>query len=146
LSAKPQSWQHSDFVDAFPNGNRGAPRCEVRLRISLRFSPSSTGTEGTGSTAEPAEMIGETRNLSEKGLAICVPSNRIDRRYLNVVGGQIDLALQLPTGTVQMRATPLWCKKSLDQQTSAGYLIGLRITEMSDQEWVSLVRYVHSFL
>jgi len=102
--------------------------------------------EGTGGTVEPAEMVGESRNLSEKGLAIRVPSNHIERQYLNVVGGQIQLALDLPTGTVQMRATPVWCRKLSEEQTSEGYLVGLRITEMTDQEWVRLVRYVRSFL
>ena len=145
MSAKPQAWQLSHFVDDFPHGNRREPRCEVSLRVSLRFSYSSERTEATGSIGL-AEMIGATRNLSEKGLAIRVPSNRIERRDLNVVGGQIQLALDLPNGTVQMRATPIWCKKLWEEEMSESYLIGLRITEMSDQVWVSLVRYVRSSL
>ena len=91
-------------------------------------------------------MIGETRNLSEIGLAVSMPSNHIDHRYLNVVGCRVHLTLDLPVGPVQMLVTPRWCQKLLEEEGVESYLVGLRITEMIDEEWVGLVRYVHACL
>ena len=91
-----------------------------------------------------SELIGETSNLSEIGLAVAVPSNRIDHRYLNVVGCCVHLTLDLPAGPVQMLVTPRWCQKLWEEEGVESYLVGLRITEMSDEEWVGLVRYVYA--
>jgi hypothetical protein len=143
LNVALQAGQPSHFVDDFPGGRRQAPRCEVKLRFSLRIDRSAAQATGSGSAPE---LIGETRNLSEIGLAVSVPSNRIDHRYLNVVGCHFHLTLDLPAGPVQMLVTPRWCQKLCAEDGVESYLVGLRITEMSDEEWVGLVRYVHASL
>jgi hypothetical protein len=43
-----------------------------------------------------------------------------------------------------MLATPKWYNWSSEEGEEKSYLVGLRITEMSDEEWVLLVRYVHT--
>ncbi|MDQ6652465.1 MAG: PilZ domain-containing protein, partial [Acidobacteriota bacterium] len=106
---------------------------------------SSLRAEAVESGQQPSEMIGETRNLSERGLAISVPSNHLDHRYLNIVGCQVDLTLDLPTGPIQMQVTTRWCKRLLEEETER-YLVGLLITKMRDEEWVAMVRYVHASL
>jgi PilZ domain len=140
LTAIPQAWRPSHFVDDFPEGRRQAPRCEVKLRVSLRCDPASTEV----GNATAAELIGETRDLSEIGLAVRVPSNHSDHRYLNVVGTSVQLTLDLPTGPVSMLATPRWCQTLSAEDEAGTNLIGLRITKMSDEAWVALVRYVHA--
>ncbi len=141
MTAIPRAWRPSHFIDDFPEGGRQAPRCKVKLRVSLCCDPASTAV-GNGTAAE---LIGETRDLSEIGLAVRVPSNRIDHRYLNVVGSLVHLTLDLPAEPVQMLVTPRWCQKLSDEEVES-YLIGLRITEMRDEAWVALVRYVHGRL
>jgi hypothetical protein len=141
LTAILQPWRPSQFIDDFPEGRRQAPRCTVKLRVTLRCNPVSTTVGNTTAT----ELIGETRDLSEIGLAVRVPSNHIDHRYLNVVGSLVHLALDLPAGPVQMQVTPRWCQK-LSAEEVESYLIGLRITEMRDEAWVALVRYVHDLV
>lgn len=133
-------------MDDFAGGRRQAPRCEARLKVSLRFVTSPPGQLTTADQMEAPEIIGETRNLSETGLAISLPSNHLGDRYFNVVGSTLDLTLELPAGTVHVRATPKWCKWYSDEKTERTYLIGLRITEMEDEEWVLLVRYVNACL
>jgi PilZ domain len=86
-------------------------------------------------------MEGYTRNLSETGLAIVVPSLHFGGRYLNVVGSPLHIQLALPQGRVRIRATPVRCERLEDEE---GYLIGVRITEMNDSEWVKLVQYVRA--
>ena len=94
---------------------------------------------------QSSELIGETVNLSETGVAISVSSRHIDHRYLNIVGCKLDLTLDLPTGPVQMQVTTKWCRL-LEEETAERYVMGMRITKMSDDEWVALVRYVHASL
>ena len=146
MKAWMQSWRPSNFIDDFEGGRRQAPRCEVRLKVALRFSLSPLAAEANSSTPQLSEMIGETLNLSETGLAVAVPSNHIDHRYLNIVGCTLHLTLELPDEPVQMHATPKWCEWRLEDERVRSYLIGLRITEMSDEEWVRLVRYIHASL
>jgi hypothetical protein len=131
-------------VDESVTPQRQSPRCKSKLGVSLRLSSPWLKAEGDATSVD--EIRGETRNLSETGLAVSVPSNRIGSRYLNVVGCTLDLTLELPTGPpVRMHATLKWCDWFLGDNTTS-YQIGLRISEMKDEEWVRLVRYVHASL
>jgi len=94
--------------------------------------------------AFPPLLEGYTRSLSETGLALIVPSLYFGGHYLNVVGSTLHIMLELPTGTVPIRATPVRCEKLDDKEGETGYLIGVRITEMNDSEWVRLVQYVRT--
>ncbi len=144
MRALMQSPPPNQFIDTFSEGHRQAPRCEARLNVSLRLS--SPWFEAEKAAHPVPQVTGITRNLSETGLAISLPSNRIGGRYLNIVGSTLHLTLDLPTGPIEMYATPKWCKWLLDDRTTNSYHLGLRITEMSDEEWVRLVRYVHACL
>jgi hypothetical protein len=105
------------------------------------FSLSLQGAEERAASL-PSLLAGYTRNLSETGLALVVPSLHFGGHYLNVVGSTLHIMLELPTGTVPIRATPVRCERLDGKET--GYLIGVRITEMNDSEWVRLVQYVRS--
>jgi hypothetical protein len=102
------------------------------------------GAEGRGGATPSSLLEGYTRNLSETGLALVVPSLHFDGHYLNVVGSPLHLMLELPTGTVRIRATPVRCERLDGKERETGYLIGVRITEMNDSEWVRLVQYVRT--
>jgi hypothetical protein len=139
LTAIRQPWPHSHFIDDFPAGRREAPRCEASLAVTLSCDVSATAVQ----KATASVLLGETCNLGEKGFAVRVPANRIDNHYLNVIGSLFDLTLDLPAGPLRMLVTPRWCQK-LSQEGVEGFMIGLRITEMRDQDWVELVRYVQA--
>lgn len=141
MRASRQAWQHSHI--AGESERRSAPRCEAHLEARLLFSLSLQGTEGHDSaTVLPSLLEGYTRNLSETGLALVVPSLHFGGRYLNVVGSTLHVMLELPTGTVRIRATPVRCERLGEKEGETGYLVGVRITEMNDSEWVRLVQYV----
>lgn len=122
---------------------RSAPRCEAHLEARLLFSLSLRGT-GERAAAFPSLLEGYTRNLSETGLALIVPSLHFGGQYLNVVGSTLHICLELPGGNVPIRATPVRCERLDDNGRETGYLIGVRITEMNDSEWVRLVQYVRA--
>ncbi|PYS50274.1 MAG: hypothetical protein DMF68_07655 [Acidobacteria bacterium] len=144
MRALMQSSPPNQFIDTEGSGRRQAPRCDAELNISLRLS--SPWYEAEKGARETPQIMGTTQNLSETGLAVSLPSNRIGGRYLNIVGSTLHLTLNLPTGPIEMYATPKWCKWLLDDKTTNSYHLGLRIIEMSDEEWVRLVRYVHACL
>ena len=146
MRAKLQLWQRSQPVNDSVVERREAPRCEVRLKVVIRLGGASLQAVVAGAAPEPAEMIGETRNLSETGLAVCVPANRIGNRYLNVAGCKLKLTLMLPSGLVQMHATPKWCNQLAPTEGPGGFVFGLRVTAMDDQQWVTMVRFVHDCL
>jgi hypothetical protein len=147
LKSRPQSWPHSHYVDRVAPGRRQAPRCEARLRLSVRFGLSLLQVGAGDCVPPPGEMSGTTRDLSETGLAVSLSSNHIGDRYFNVVGCTLQITLELPDGPVEIRATPKWCRWFLEEESpQRSYLLGLRIIEMTDEEWVRLVRYVQACL
>jgi len=148
LKSRPQSWPRSHFVDdAEAGGRRQSPRCQARLKLSVRFGLSLLEVGADGACAQRPEMGGVTRDLSETGLAVSLATNHIGERYFNVVGCTLQLTLELPDGPVEIRATPKWCRWFMEEEEAARrYLLGLRIIEMADEQWVRLVRYVHACL
>ena len=85
-------------------------------------------------------MVGHTRDISETGLAIVVTSDSPGSQRDALIGRELRIVLDLPAGLTHLRgivvrAQPL----SADEK---GYLIGVRITEMNDKDWVHMVRYI----
>ena len=148
MKSRPQSWPRSHFVDDLAaGGRRQSPRCQARLKLSVRFGLSLLEVGGDGSCSGLPEMGGVTRNLSETGLAVSLSTNHIGERNFNVVGCTLQVTLELPDGPVEIRATPKWCRWFMEEEEAARrYLLGLRIIEMADEQWVRLVRYVHACL
>ena len=146
MRANIQPWQRSHLGREVNFDRRETSRCEVRLKVVIRFSLSSLSDAASGSVADDSEIIGETLNLSETGMAVCLPSNRIGNRFLSVAGCKLVLTLTLPTGPVQVQATPRWCDQLATSEASTCYVIGLRVTKMDDEQWVKLARYVRKCL
>jgi hypothetical protein len=114
----------------------------------VRFGPPLLEVDA-GDCGDPREpgMGGVSRDLSETGLAVSLSTNHIGDRYFNVVGCTLQITLELPDGPVEIRATPKWCRWFMEEEEARRrYLLGLRIIEMADEQWVRLVRYVHACL
>ena len=160
MKALQRAWQHNGRGEASAavataaaaDERRVAPRCAAYLEARLLFSLSLEKRDGGGGgsdaqqqqAASPALLEGYTRNLSETGLALVVPSLQLGGRYFNLVGSPLHIVLELPGGRVRIRATPVRCERLDEKEGEEGYLIGLRITEMNDSEWVKLVQYVRT--
>jgi PilZ domain len=145
LRALQPAWRHNPgnrSAAAKAVERRAAPRCSAHLEARLLFSLSLRDARAVSHDAAlPSQLEGHTRNLSETGLAIIVPSLHFGGRYLNVVGSPLHIQLELPEGPVRIRATPVRAERLGEEE---GYLLGVRITEMNDSEWVKLVQYVRA--
>lgn len=144
MRALQQAWRHNPQA---ANDRRRAPRCDAHLEARLLFSLSLQEAGGSAPPAspQPKPLTGYTRNISETGLALFVPSLKFGDHYLNVVGRQLRIMLKLPTGTVRVHATLVRCERleALDEEAE-GYLLSACISEMNDSEWVELVQYVRT--
>ena len=147
LKALQPAWRHSTSAAA-ASERRHAPRCVAHLETRLLFSLSLQEAEGSAASGQtttfPRALEGYTRNISETGLALVVPKLETDGHYFNAVGCRLRIMLELPTVKVSINATPVRCERLEGAESEEGYLIGVRITEMSDSEWVRLVQYVRT--
>jgi c-di-GMP-binding flagellar brake protein YcgR len=87
-------------------------------------------------------MVGHTRDISETGLAIVVTSDSPDSQRDELIGRELQIVIDLPDGLTHLRCTVVRLKELAAEDSEEGYLVGVRITEMNDKDWVHMVRYI----
>jgi PilZ domain-containing protein len=119
---------------------RRAARRKAQRKARLMISVSLTTG---GETTMPLE--GYTRDISEDGLAIIVPSLRVGDTYLNSEDCTVRVVLlEVPAGSVEIYATPVRYQYLEVSGPEEGHLLGLRITKMSDEDRARYDRYLRS--
>ncbi|HEX8634509.1 MAG TPA: PilZ domain-containing protein [Pyrinomonadaceae bacterium] len=143
-SSPPDGWGGGERRSA----TRYAAQLDARLLFQMSVARDDAAAAATGGVAPDGDgtlrLVGHTRNLSETGLAFIVPTLRIGRQFAHVLGRRLRITLYLPSGHVEIRATPVRYEQLPPSDPERGYLIGVRITEMTDDEWVRVVEYVRS--
>ena len=129
-------------------------KAQRNVRLILNFSPSETGSAPADESQQSIlTLAGQTRNFSETGLAIFVPSLRVGGYDLNIIGRSLKIDVDIPNGPVHITAVAVRCQRLGDKGDKGerggkgdarGFVIGVRITEMNDKEWVRLVRYIRT--
>ena len=110
-----------------------AERRNHSIPIKVWFEPD----KATGKLKLPIEkllVLGETKDLSSSGIAFIVSSIRIKENYL--VGEQraLNAEIDLPTGKVQMQIVGQRYEQVGLHISTARYLIGAKITEISEED------------
>lgn len=120
---------------------RSSPRRKAQRQARLLFNVSLV-SEATGeSNVQTIPLAGFTRDVSEKGLGLIVPSLRVGDRYLVDEGCTLRVVLlDLPTGEVEIFCTPRRYEEMKAPET--GHLIGVEITEMSEQDHARLLQFL----
>ena len=121
-------------------GNRRRSK-RVRARLTFRLSLFDPRVNSNGSRRLPA-LNGHTLDVSSTGLALIVPAIRIGEHYLAGADRKLHIKLELPTGPVEMKVTTVRYECLEDSPEDTGYLIGARITEMSDQDRATYNSYI----
>ena len=111
----------------FAGDRRHMPRRRVRLEFTV-----VPETPNKANGRRPQSLRGYTRDISVNGLGLIVPAIRIADRYLAGENCQLGVTLELPTGSVHIRAVSARYEP-LENEDDQGYLIGARIIEMSDE-------------
>ena len=121
-----------NFLRRFVGERRRAPRTPARLAVTV--SPHGHGF-GDGEDDDAPSLAGHTRDLSSTGIALLLPSVRIGGRYLTGEGTTLHVTLQLPAGRIQLCAAPVRYERlEGDDGYVEGYLVGVRITYISDPD------------
>jgi len=103
-------------------------KCEVELLADLSLLDADAG--------EPLESLifmGQTSDLSAGGLAMIIPSTIIDERFC---GGEhrLNISLHLPDGVVGLEVSPVRCEPITGINSTRGYLLGTRITNVKQRD------------
>ncbi|HEV2800072.1 MAG TPA: PilZ domain-containing protein [Pyrinomonadaceae bacterium] len=138
-------WRRKDNAEQPRRATRHEAQLDARLLFQLTAHTSNNPDAGNATHAtRPLRLVGRTRNISETGLAFVVPSLRIGEEFAGVLGCPLLITLYLPSGSVEIQATPVRYEPLPPTSSERGYLIGVQITEMSDHEWVRMVEYVRT--
>jgi hypothetical protein len=90
----------------------------------------------------PQTLVGRTRNLSETGFALVVPSLRLGTNKLNDGNSTLRLMLDFPTGTAEIHVVSVRSHQLGEKDLDSGYLIGAKITHASDDARARLTKFL----
>lgn len=110
---------------------RQSPRLDANLQARLEFSVLLREAESSNSGVQHLRAVaGHTVNISAHGLALVLRAQNIEEQFLAGGVGSMSIELDLPNGmSLEIQATPVRYEKRED-----GYLIGARISEMSERD------------
>jgi hypothetical protein len=144
-----------ELIRAFANrlrqyvGNRrAAPRYVTHLEAGLALSVSVPSSKVSPEQAErlgrSLKIAGYTRDISATGLALIVPTIRVGGQYLTGENRTLQIILKLPSGTVEIYGTSVRYSPLDEEGADTGYIIGVQITTMSDQDRKRFNAYIES--
>lgn len=111
----------------------------LRGKASVPFSLSLPGSSG-----DVATLTGHTRDMRATGLSLIVPDIRIGEEEITVEDRALRVMLELPSGPIEMEVAPVRYERLDAEGTEEGYLIGVRIKEISDSDCVRFVKYLRA--
>lgn len=127
-----------------PN-RRSSPRFQARIPTSLSLADHAGGLSPiVGHIDRPPVIPGETVDISLNGLSLLVPSLRTDRHDLTQLQHVWRIVMALPIGHVQIHALLVRYQRFRGNDPRTGYLIGVRIEEMSEADRMLFTDYVRT--
>ena len=121
-------------------------RREARFEAYLPFTISLLSAEDDPSENfhKMPSLEGQTRDISNKGLTLLLPSSRIRSVYLTVSDIYLGIRLELPGGPVGMITTSVRFEQLSGKEAGFGYLLGVRIIKMQEDEHERYMEYLGS--
>lgn len=127
----------------FIGNRRRAKRARASANFTLSLADPRTSTNGL---RRLPSLTGHTLDISSTGIAMVVSAIRIGEHYLVGDDRRLFLKLELPDGPVDMNVTPVRYESLDEGHEESGYLIGARITEMSDPDRTRFEEFVAKVL
>lgn len=91
-------------------------------------------------------MEGHTSDLSASGLSLIVPAITLGEHHLVGENRSLNLKLELPEGPIELQVKPVRYESLEEDETESGYLIGVQIGRMSDEDRAKFMNYVSMLL
>jgi hypothetical protein len=118
---------------------RRSKRHNVRLPFWLSLISPSKNLNGQ---QRISSMGGHTLDLSVSGLGLIVPKITLGEHHLVGENRSLTVKLELPAGAIEMQVLPVRYESLEEHETETGYLIGVRILRMSDEDRGSFADYL----
>ncbi len=119
-----------EYVTERRSSRRRSARYAARIPFNVSVADSKRGSDAAGAKPAPS-LAGRTRDLGEDDLNLVVPSIRIGGDYITLKENRLSITLELPSGAVSLIATPARFEQLDGESAGEGYLVGVRIEEMS---------------
>ena len=113
---------------------RSARRRNARYAARIPFNVSIAQAKRAGAATPAASLAGRTRDLGESDLNLVVPAIRIGSDYITLKDNKLSVTLELPGGAINLIATAARFEQLDAEGMGEGYLVGVRIEEMSDDD------------
>jgi hypothetical protein len=123
----------------YVNDRRQSPRFRVRLLFTISIRRT---TNGNGLNKRKKVLHGHTRDISSSGLALLVPQAHLDGHHLAAAGGNLEVNLELPGGSISMIVGPRRYEQLEKSELGCTYLIGARIINIEDDDRTRYLSFI----
>jgi hypothetical protein len=129
----------STFSTERRQSQRLRAQCEAELIASVTLLDAAQPENGTSTLV----FMAETQDISAHGLALVLPSIRIDEKYCEQPRS-LKLSLHLPDAAVELEVNAIRCVPLNVRDPGQGYLIGARINDISRDSAAQLETYLEN--
>lgn len=117
----------------------------LRHRARLPFSATVLDRgEGVEAAQPPLRFEGYTQDLRASGISLVVPYLFIGDHDLSSHQCALLIILHLPNGPIDLKGQIVRHEKILSQEKEQSFLVGVRITDMSELDCVRFVKYLRT--
>ena len=127
----------------FVGDRRTAKRQRVQLALTISLTSPAKSLKGS---SRKVSMDGHTLDLSANGLALIVPTITLGEHHLIAENRRLQVQLELPVGPVEMQVLPVRYERLDEHNNEMGYLIAVKIIEISDVDRAKYSQYVISLM
>jgi hypothetical protein len=125
----------------------GDRRRSTRKKVRLPFSIVVTGpAKSVNGSRQTRSLQGHTLDISPDGMSLIVPAIRIGEYHLIGENRGFGLKLKLPDGEVEMEVAPVRYESLEDHQAETGFLIGVKIVDMTETDSATFAQYVSGLI
>ena len=122
----------------------GDRRHAKRMKVSLPFTLTLVGLAiSVNGSKRSNSLKGHTLDVSETGLALVVPTILLGEHHLVGENRRLKIQLELSSGVVEMQVVPIRYESLEEHKTETGYLIGARISEISEEDRTRFTQFVN---
>jgi len=127
----------------FVGDRRHSTRKKVRLPFSIVVAGPAKGVNGSRQTRS---LDGHTLDISPAGMSLIVPAIRIGEHHLVGENRGFGLKLELPDGQIEVQVSPVRYESLEDHKTENGFLIGVKIVDMPENDRAKFTKYVSALI
>lgn len=127
----------------YAGDRRHSKRVKVRLNFTLSLVGPALSLNGL---KRVISIDGHTLDLSSTGLALIVPTIIVNEHHLVGENRNMYLKLELPDSSLELNVVPIRYERLDDHPTETGYLIGVKLGNVEQQDVTRFRDYVSQLL